>query len=126
MRLVHLQLRFNVSSRVVFELLGPRLDEVDVGARADECAAGISTVVTSADPVPVQGGGAVRLRGGPFAHDDPVVGVGGVAADIVANRLTMLLRGYQLWNLVDLKIVPLELTQGCNATCSLEKTWYSW
>lgn len=31
-RLVCLQLRFDVSSRIVFELLTPRFDEVDVGA----------------------------------------------------------------------------------------------
>ncbi len=92
-RLVGLQLRFNVTSRIIFELLTPRLDEVDVGAWTDEFAAGIGAVVARADSVPVQRGGAVGLGGRPFADDDPVVGIGGVAANIVANCLAMLLRG---------------------------------
>lgn len=122
MRLVGLQLRFNESSRVVFELLAPCLDEVDVGARTDIFAAGIGAVVASADPVPVQSGGAVGLCSRPFADNDPVVGIGGVGNNIVANRLPMLLHAHQLSRPRDTKNVQYELTQGCSATPSLEKT----
>lgn len=122
MRLVGLQLRFNISSRIVFELLAPRLDEVDVGARTDVFAARIGAVIASADPVPVQSGGAVGLCSRPFADNDPVVGIGGVATNIVANRLPMLLHAHQLSRPTDTKNVRCQLTQGCMATPSLEKT----
>ena len=71
--LVDFELSFDEASGVVFERLIPRLDEVDVGAAADEAAARVCAVVTGADAVAVEGCGAVGHCGGPFADDLPVV-----------------------------------------------------
>ena len=82
-------MRLNVSTHVILERLTPRLDEVDIRTRPAEGGAREGTVVASPDTIPVERGGAIRHRSGPFTDHEPFIAVLGVGGDVVADELSV-------------------------------------
>lgn len=68
-----LHLSFNVASCIVFELLVPSLDEVDVRTRSHVGAPWICSVVAGPDTVAIQSGSAIRHGSSPLSDDYPMV-----------------------------------------------------
>lgn len=92
--LVDVQLRFDVAARILFELVGPGIDEIDGVAGTDAGAVGEPAVVAGSDAVAVESGGAIGHGGCPFADDDVVGGSGaGVGVGVGADEVAVFLFG---------------------------------